>query len=134
MGRLSDLQLANINDSCSNGFQLNVKKFILEDEVELVKHRDIDENTRLVYKVYYEIKYRKKRERGRFECLVPTNRHIVVLKICKWTRSESLYAWVDTKDSQIVTSTKLTVDRKSMKFLTKLTHKLTNEFLDELIE
>ncbi|MGL4452945.1 MAG: hypothetical protein ACRCTZ_17440 [Sarcina sp.] len=133
MSNLSDVQLANINDSCGNGFQLNARKYLMENKVEFIKYRDINDDTRLVYRLYYDIKYRKDKRYGSMGRLIRTNRFITVMKISTWKKCDLLELWFDTGKFELVTSYGLIVDRRSTKFLAKLTHKLNDITLDFLM-
>lgn len=61
-----------------------------------------------------------------------TKRFIILIKICKWEKSESLDVWVNQGVQRIVTSPELTYDRKLLKHLQKLTHQLDDEKLESL--
>lgn len=125
MTNLTRVQLANINEGCSNDFQLDVKNFIANDVTQLVKYVDINGNERLEYCLCYHRKYNIVKKTGEKKA---TNRYLVLLKISKWQKGD-IDAWVDNGVIKVVKVFDKAVDHQYLKFLQKLTEELTDDRL-----
>lgn len=134
MAEITRIQIANINEKCGNGFELDVLHYIATGEIQLVKYVDVCENTRLEFCLVYRMKCRAVKNKGQIEKLIQTNRYIVMIEISKWTKSESLDVWINQGIETKVTSKKFTVDTKTLKYLQNLTHKLDDEILLSFID
>lgn len=134
MAEITRIQIANINEKCGNGFELDVSHYVATGEIQLVKYVDVCENTRFEFCLVYRKKCRAVKKRGKIEELIPTNRYIVIIEISKWTRGNSIDVWINQSEKLKVTSNKFTVDNKTLKYLQKLTHKLDDEILLSFID
>lgn len=129
MARLTDVQLEMVNGECGNGFSLDTDYYKITNNMRLIAHRDY-EDIRYEYRLYFEHKYKstgKDKSKPRL-----TNRYIVLIKICKWKKSESLDLWVNQGDQKVITLPELTYDRKLLKHLQKLSRELDDEKLKSL--
>lgn len=133
MGQLTTVQLDMVNSECGNGFELDVDYFKITNNMRLITHRDYGD-IRYEYRIYFERKYKAvgKKSKSARE-LKLTNRYIILIKICKWKKSESLDLWVNQGDQKVITSPELTYDRKLLKHLQKLSHQLDDEKLKSLV-
>lgn len=132
MGKLTKVQLDKVNRGCGNGFKLDVDYFKATDDIRFFTYR-IYGDVRYEYSLYYEHKYKPiDKNKNVIESLRMTNRFIILIKIGKWEKSESLDVWVNQGVQKIFTSPELTYDRKLLKHLQKLSHKLDDEKLESL--
>lgn len=132
MGKLTTVQLDKVNCECGNGFELDVAYFKATDEIRFITHREF-RDVRYEYSIYYERKYKAINKRNNvIESLKITNRFIILIKICKWEKSETLDVWVNQGMQKIITAPELTYDRKLLKHLQKLSHQLDDEKLKSL--
>ena len=134
MAEITRIQIANINEKCDNGFELDVSHYIATGEIQLIKYVDVCENIRYEFCLVYRKKCRAVKNKGKIEKLIQTHRYIVMIEISKWTRGESLDVWINQGIKLKVTSNKFTVDNKTLKYLQKLTHELDNEILLSFID
>lgn len=132
MGKLTTVQLDKINSECGHDFKLDLAYFKATDEIRFITHREFGD-VRYEYSIYYERKYKAINKRNNaIESLKMTNRFIILIKICKWEKSDTLDVWVNQGMQKIITSPELTYDRKLLKHLQKLSHQLDDEKLESL--
>lgn len=132
MATLTKVQLDNINNMCGNGWELDVAYFKATDELRFITDRVFNES-RYEYSMFYEHKYKAIDKRNNvIDSMKITKRFIILIKICKWEKSESLDVWVNQGVQRIVTSPELTYDRKLLKHLQKLTQELDDRKLKSL--
>lgn len=132
MGKLTTVQLDKINNECGNNFKLDLAYFKATDEIRFITHREFGD-IRYEYCIYYERKYKSINKRNNAnESLKMTNRFIILIKVSKWKKSETLDVWVNQGIQKIINSPELTYDRKLLKHLQKLSHQLDDEKLKSL--
>lgn len=131
MGKLTKVQLDKVNRGCGNGFKLDVDYFKATDELRFITHR-IFGDLRYEYSIFYEHKYKPIKKKNVIESLRMTNRFIILIKIGKWEKSDSLDVWVNQGIQKIITAPELTYDRKLLKHLQKLSHQLDDKKLESL--
>jgi len=129
MARLTTVQLEMVNSECGNNFELDADYYKITNNMRLITYRDFSD-TKYEYRLYFERKYKttgKDKSNPRL-----TNRYIILIKICKWKKSESLDVWVNQGEQRVITAPELTYDRKLLKHLQKLSHQLDDEKLESL--
>lgn len=132
MARLTTVQLEMVNSECGNGFLLDVDYFKATDELRFITDR-VFGDLRYEYSIFYEHKYKPiDKRKNVIDSMRMTKRFIILIKICKWKKSESLDVWVNQGIQKIITSSELTYDRKLLKHLQKLSHQLDDEKLQSL--
>lgn len=134
MAEITRIQIANINEKCGNGFELDVSHYTATGEIQLIKYVDVCENTRFEFCLVYKKKCRAVKKNGKIEKLIPTNRYIVMIEVSKWIKSESIDVWINQGVEMKVTSSKFTVDTKTLRYLQKLTHELDDEILMSFLD
>lgn len=134
MAKITKKQVENINNKCFNGFKLDLEYFLMHNEKQLVKYDFIDDTRRIEYCLHYFPKYEKVTQDNGISYNVDTGRHLVTLRISKWSKRNTCDLWSSNGLGKRITLSDVSVERRKISLLEEYTSKLNDEKLNNLYE